>query len=92
MLPTPGGQRGILLSRVSNVIGDEGAIGVALPLGMPGKANWFRRIILGRWEGRQFSVCNPPPNVPGFDRAVAVGTKQCSIEMGVLRSIQCRTP
>jgi len=75
MFPTPGCQGSILFSRVGNVVGEKRAVGVALSLGVPREANWLRRIILGSWESRQLSIGDPPSNVPGFDRAVAVGTK-----------------
>jgi len=88
MFSTPGCQGSILVCRVGNVIGGERAVGVALPFGVPSEANWFRRIIFGRGEGRQFPIVNLPPNVSGFDRAVAVGTKQGSVEVGVLCPVQ----
>ena len=88
MLPTPSRQGSVFRGGVGHMVRSEGAVGVALPFGVPSEANWFRRIIFGRGEGRQFPIVNLPPNVSGFDRAVAVGTKQGSVEVGVLCPVQ----
>jgi len=44
MIPAPGGQGGILVSRVGHVVQSEWAEGVALALGVPGKTHWLGSI------------------------------------------------
>lgn len=56
MVTTQCDQWGILIGRVGNVVGDAGAIGVTLALGVPNKAHGFGGHHFEQWQWRQITT------------------------------------